>query len=224
MINYVVYLEFSHLDLPKPVKDIFIDSIISVVKEKYNGTGVLVTADLKEAQILNNAADVNTISVHNNPVLDQSPDAFGVAFPGKNWGEVNVDDFPCDDMHDLASRVGTVSAHEAGHLILPGGHSVDGVNLMSEGEKTSGLLELTNGENLNFSEIQKSYMRGDFEISPDLTLAELEIDLIESITYDLPDDISEKQSHPETIVDDLDELDINVEVGDDIDIDDIFNI
>ena len=208
MIKSVVYLDFSHLDILDEKKQIYINKIMKVVENKFDGTKVSITSNHNVAEQLNGVADVNTVIVHNDPELDCSPEGYGCAFPCENLGEVNINDFNVTDIDDLTMQVGTVSAHEAGHLILPNGHSVESVNLMSGGKATSEILFTDNGESLEFTEIQKSIFNDEINVPDDPTLAELEISYImdpeEGIHFgddEFPEDPPEEDIDVDDIID-----------------------
>jgi len=161
----ILYLNFEFLrGAFLPDREMFIKTVEQVVESKYSDTGVEVVWNEKLARMLETqtGASVKEVFVHDQPFIDASPDGLGCAATRIGGAEVDITDFSPDlPSESLARQVGTVAAHEGGHLFLPTGHSIDAPNLMSEGPLTYERLEATDGEGLDFTEAQKCMLRGE---------------------------------------------------------------
>lgn len=119
--------------------------------------------------------DLRVVSIHNLSSLEAlTPDTLGVAIRQADLGFVSVDEFQSPDLASLGEQIGTVASHEAGHLFLPSGHSVDRLNLINEGESLNETLRRDDGGSLEFTDVQKALIRGDIYVSPDAPLEDVE--------------------------------------------------
>ena len=179
MISKILLLNFDFLNLPDAIKSQIEDIASHVAEQKFEGTNVLVTNDPAIAETLHQESgiDVKEIVVHNDITLDgMSPNyAFGMVHPDFEVGFLSIDQFDgITDTDTLANQVGVVASHEAGHLMLPEGHSIDSTNLMSDGSDLNESLDVDNGESLGFTDIQKAIMRGDIDCSDNDLLSQVE--------------------------------------------------
>jgi hypothetical protein len=156
-----IYLNFEHLSMKGPNRQAFVNRITEVVREKFSGVNVNIATEKP------NFGQVKEVFVHNSDKLDKAmwgkePGDVGEAVYSQAKAEVNLNELVeagVTSPESIADSAGTVAAHEAGHLLLPSGHSVDGNNIMSEG--SSGYFESLNADGgalQNFSETQKAMM------------------------------------------------------------------
>ena len=118
---------------------------------------------------------------------------YGETLAEARWGEVYINEIDMDTIANSADYVGTVCAHEAGHLFLPHGHSLDSINLMSDDENITPELIISDRE-LHFTELQKYLIRDEIPYPTGYNLAEVENSYFEYLlslheALDAPDDI-----------------------------------
>jgi hypothetical protein len=173
----MVLLNSEFLTFPEDVKAELIDTVKASMIEKFADTGVFITDDSMAATqfLLEGNTDLRVIAIHNLPNLETlTPESLGVAIRGADIGFVSVTGFQAPDISSLAEQVGTVASHEAGHLFLPPGHSVDNLNVMNDGENLNETLSRDNGGSLDFTDLQKALIRGDVQVSPEVSLEDVE--------------------------------------------------
>ena len=205
----MILLNTTYLNYPDDLKIELMDTVKACMIEKFSGTGVIITEDSMTAtQFLSEGNnDLRVIALHNmEDVAPITPGALGVAVHGTDLGFVSVDEFRAPDVRSLAEQIGTVASHEAGHLFLPHGHSIDSPNLMSEGDSLNETLTEDNGRSLAFTDVQKALIRGDIPFGQDVTLGNVETYWAAVDTYTTSDDTTDM---PDDIDTDLDtDLDI----------------
>lgn len=187
MISRVIFLNFAHLDIDPSIKDTLTARIGDVVSSKFEATNSFVTSDMNQfAQLREAGIDFKQVIIHNQSELEGfvESDALGQAYPSGATAFVDLnkysslDDFPTDNLEGVSQQIGALATHEAGHLFLPSGHSIDGLNIMSSGNISTADIAQYNGMNLEFSDIQKAILREDLTIDPAHPLAFTEADLM----------------------------------------------
>jgi len=200
-----LYIDFDKLNITPDLKELFSKEILSTIKEKYKDSQIYITDNQEAASIASEHGAVKTIYIHNDQIIDFSDEALGNAFPSEGIAEVDVSDFVNQGFHltgDLAEKIGTVAAHEGYHLLGPIGHSLEGGNLMSTGELIIDDLMNNNGQNLEFTNLQKALLLEDvnYDSGVDLSAIEqvyeqdysnlVEIEDIQDALFDILDSLS----------------------------------
>ncbi len=220
----VLLLDFSQLDIIGKSRDAFISVVKNTIGDKFSGTGITFTDKPEIAEQLEDSVDLGVLFIHNNNSLDTSPNSLGKVHTlydqmhnKVDIGEVNVKDiitqYSPESNLSLAKITGTVSSHEGGHMFLPSGHSIDSLNLMSEGPDLFNTVKETNGEGLQFTKFQKDILSGKASVTEELSLPEAEQlfskDPSSLFTGDISSDLDQSQGNS---------LNDHLESGDDYDV------
>ena len=174
MFTKILLLDFSCLEHSSNLTRSFNELVQSAVMQKFQGTGVVITTDPLLAFSYGPDSEVVQAFVHDGEFDFLSGSARGAADPHLQFAEVNVNDFSVDSTDALAKQVGTVLSHEAGHVFLPDGHSIDHTNLMNTGPDLEDELASSNGDSLGFTEFQKSILRCEIQPPDGYSLARIE--------------------------------------------------
>ena len=182
----VLYINFDYLKFDSGKQKFLEEHIINTIKDKFSDTEVFVTTSKEMAHTIVQHARPKTIFIHNDDELNISGEAgYGMRIH-RDFAEVNVDQisqslFNGDyeaDLDIFGNQIGTIASHEAGHLFLPPGHSIVGVNLMSDGAVNNQYLLTNQMDKLQFTDFQKNIIRGDVQINEDASLPEIELSVI----------------------------------------------
>ena len=154
MSNTFIHVNFDLLEGFEGLKLLFKKGVISIIEDKFEGTGVVIITDLAEAQnLLFHGLDVKTVAIHDR-INHNIENSIGEAYPNSAVSYVDMNNIHATDFDELIQKAGLISSHELGHLFL-GDHSIAGVNLMADGNIIDDLMNSDNRMDLDFTELQK---------------------------------------------------------------------
>ncbi len=172
-----VYLNFSALDMLPDEKQNFVNKVFEQVSSKFSGVNVNIVTQRPST------TNYKEVFIHNNDLFDKmmwgkEKGVIGESKFNLSVAEVNVNEMISDGMvgpDKLAEATGSIASHEAGHLLLPFGHSDKGVNLMNAGDPEMWkAMDSDGGAHYVFTETQKGLMNSGVETPA----------IIEGVAYD----------------------------------------
>ena len=174
MPNKTIFLDWDYLNLPDDLKAEIIDKVKETMVEKFAGTNVMITDNTADFLDLHKG-DLAVIRIHNHPGIDSLlPPSEGIIDINTGMGYVSLNDLTATDPISLAEQAGFVACHESGHFFLPEGHSIEQENIMNDGADLKDAFINENGRDLEFTELQKAFLRDEISFDKGIELRQIE--------------------------------------------------